>query len=93
MVVVYNQPPKVNSAFYTQAKWEMSSGQSAEMLCDWKVKASMVYSTCGLVLVTGVIIRKHLYNLQALFYLSCTSERTFFSAACSAGIFWTVKQV
>jgi len=27
--------------------WEMSTGQSAVMLCDWGVKAGMVHSTCG----------------------------------------------
>ena len=26
---------------------EMSTSQSAVMLCDWGVKAGMVYSTCG----------------------------------------------
>jgi len=29
------------------AGWEMSTSQSAVMLCGWGVKAGMVHSTCG----------------------------------------------
>jgi len=49
--------PPVNSSTFTyihtqlsllpSVGWEMSTSQSAVMLCGWGVKAGMVHSTCG----------------------------------------------
>jgi len=34
-------------SFGPSAGWKMSTGQSAVMLCGWRVKAGMVRSICG----------------------------------------------
>jgi len=44
---VFHQATQANSASYPQWEGEMSTSQSAVMLCGWGVKTGMVHSTCG----------------------------------------------
>jgi len=42
---VYRHPSQLS--LLLSAGWEMSTGQRAVKLCDWKVKAGMAHSTCA----------------------------------------------